>query len=340
MLRLASPVSVCSLALSLVLVAAVTSSCSFAPGPSSRSAPGAAELVSAPASNATEEDVVVVVNGRPIEREEFLRRVVEKSGSNTLRMEIVLDELVRQAAEKRGIEVTDGEVEEATESFLRGMGEDRGGLAKLESEFEARGFPLDAFRQDLRPQIRQELLRRRLIQSMRSVDDAALRKHYEETYKKKRFIVRHIAYSFLPRPGDESRETGGLKLEALGRAQRAIERVRSGHDFATLARAESDDGMTSSAGGLLPPVTEDSPMPPRFKEAIFALAPGQVTDPVENPDRPAWHVFQLVEIIPSQSYVDCIDAMRKEILEREPDGKEIASALESLQREARLEWKK
>jgi parvulin-like peptidyl-prolyl isomerase len=281
--------------------------------------------------------VVARVNDEPLTQDQFFSRLLEKAGANTTRMEIVFDELVRQEAARRGIEIRDDEVETACESVLEGMAGDRG-MAELEAEFSSRGLPLAAFRADLGPQVRRELLRRKVTQARRTIGDEELRRHYEATYKRKRFVVRHIAIGFLAGPGEDAGDSGARKLDAFERSRRVVDRVRAGHDFVTIARAESDDKLTAPQGGLLPAISEESPMPPTFKEAIFALEPGQVSEPVENPDRPAFHVFQLVEILPSQSYVDCVEAMKKELAEREPDANEISGTLAALARAARVEW--
>jgi len=150
--------------------------------------------------------------------------------------------------------------------------------------------------------------------------------------------VRHIAYGF-DAEGSSPAQEGRLRLDAYDKARRAAERVRSGHDFAEIARAESDDEMTAQQGGALPPILEDDPdLPPEFKEAIFSLEVGDVSEPVENPRTAGFHVFQLTDVLPSESWVDCIDEMREELRESEPTPAEVGRVLARLREDAVIEW--
>ena len=70
------------------------------------------------------------------------------------------------------------------------------------------------------------------------------------------------------------------KEEGLARAREALEKSRSGGDFAELA-AEYSDGPTKVKGGDLGSFPKGK-MGPAFDEAVFALEPGAVSDIVET----------------------------------------------------------
>jgi parvulin-like peptidyl-prolyl isomerase len=156
-----------------------------------------------------------------------------------------------------------------------------------------------------------------------------LRRYYQETYRFTRRRARHIAYDFRGQPGLAAEDQNRLKLEAYNRAARAADRVRKGADFASIARAESEDPVTASRGGDLGYIHEESPMDPNLKKVILALQPKEVSDPVENPNG-GYHIFQVTEVVTGESFVDCKEKMRAELVEKEPTLTEIEAALKTL----------
>ncbi|MCZ6794475.1 MAG: peptidylprolyl isomerase [Planctomycetota bacterium] len=284
------------------------------------------------------ERVAFSVNGEKVTYRDYYRRVFEKVGLKTLMVELVDEELFRQEARRLGVEVSSAEVEHAVGRFLEGMAQERGGIEKLTEFYAARGITLEELRGDLASNLKAEVLRRKVTKALRRVDDPTLREYYEKTYKRKRYFARHIAYSFQPSPGESEKDLGRLKLQAYDRAVRAAELVRGGADFATLAKMESDEPLTAPRGGDLGAISEASPLPAEFKEVIFALAPLEVSAPVENPRFAGFHVFQVTEIVASESFVTCVDEMKKELEEKEPPPEEIARAVDRLRSRARITW--
>ena len=273
--------------------------------------------------------VIVEVNGRAITRGEFYQRILRRFGSARLLAGIIKEELFIQEAERLGLQVTPPEVDAKLEEILKDMARDAGGDSELARIYEREGIRLEDLRRDLEREVPGQILVGKVTKSLRQVDEAALQKYYQETYRYTRYRTRHIAYSFLPKPGQAESEKNRLKLEAYQRAARAADRIRKGADFAALARAESEDSVTASRGGELGPIHQDSPMDPAMKKVILGLASGEVSDPVENPSG-GYHIFQVMEVIPGESYVDCKEKMRVEILEKEPDLGEIEKALMTL----------
>ena len=115
------------------------------------------------------------------------------------------------------------------------------------------------------------------------VDEADSRKYYEDHLKDYEEVTsRHILIrtkdSKVPiKPGAKDL----TDEEALAKANELHKRIVAGEDFATLAKAESDDS-TASNGGLLPPSPRGR-MVPSFDEVSFKLKPGEVSEPVKTP---------------------------------------------------------
>jgi peptidyl-prolyl cis-trans isomerase SurA len=79
-------------------------------------------------------------------------------------------------------------------------------------------------------------------------------------------------------------------------AKRRLEQLRmrivGGDDFATLARAHSDDTGTALKGGDLGWVDPGDTVPD-FEEVMDALAPGEISNPFQSPF--GWHIVQVLE---------------------------------------------
>lgn len=124
------------------------------------------------------------------------------------------------------------------------------------------------------------------------VDEAALRQRYEQ--EKKRFVAeeqRQASHILIRVPAganaaaDKAARDKAAALAAQARAP--------GADFAALARANSDDTGSKAAGGDLGFVGRGA-LAPAFEKALFAMQPGQVSDPVRTEF--GWHVILLRQV--------------------------------------------
>ncbi|HEV8376332.1 MAG TPA: peptidyl-prolyl cis-trans isomerase [Candidatus Polarisedimenticolia bacterium] len=79
---------------------------------------------------------------------------------------------------------------------------------------------------------------------------------------------------------------------AEGKARKALQRVRSGEDFAKVAKEISEDS-TASSGGDVGYFTRDQ-MVREFAEAAWGLGVGQTSDPVRSPF--GFHVIRLTDL--------------------------------------------
>lgn len=123
------------------------------------------------------------------------------------------------------------------------------------------------------------------------VDETELRDLYES--QKQRFMTeeRRRAQHILLTTSDDA---GNDDAEARIRALR--ERIEAGEDFAELAREYSQDPGSAEQGGDLGWV-EPGVMVDAFEDALYALAPGSVSEPVKTGF--GWHLIKLNEIDPS-----------------------------------------
>jgi len=107
--------------------------------------------------------------------------------------------------------------------------------------------------------------------------------------------VRVIYVAFNPAPGKTGAE-GKLPLEAEAKAK--IEDLRkqivAGADFGKLARENSDDKTSAGKDGDFGTIKHSSPYPDPIKTAVFALKPGELSEPIRQPN--GFYLIRLEEL--------------------------------------------
>jgi len=83
---------------------------------------------------------------------------------------------------------------------------------------------------------------------------------------------------------------------ALAKAQQVLAEVKSGKDFGDLARKYSADPASAKQGGDLGWAESNAYVAP-FSDALFAMQPGQISDPVKT--QYGYHIIRLDEIRPA-----------------------------------------
>jgi len=92
---------------------------------------------------------------------------------------------------------------------------------------------------------------------------------------------------------------GGKDADAvLKRASELAARARQGEDFATLAKAHSEDALSASSGGDLGFIARGD-MDASFEDALFALNKGETSAPVKT--ALGYQVVQLADVKPARS---------------------------------------
>jgi peptidyl-prolyl cis-trans isomerase D len=89
-------------------------------------------------------------------------------------------------------------------------------------------------------------------------------------------------------PGADAKQKEALQ----SRADRIAGEVRAGKDFAQLAKRESED-PSAKQGGDLGWITQGQ-MPANLDKAIFSLAKGESSSPIETPS--GWHIVKVEEV--------------------------------------------
>jgi peptidyl-prolyl cis-trans isomerase SurA len=211
-------------------------------------------------------------------------RRLEEIRSATLK-DLIEQKLVKQTADKAGIDVSDREVENAVEEVRvqNNLSEDQLLVALAGS-----GLTYREYKEQLREQIRQVKFINMEFRSKISVPDEEIEDYYrqniEEFYGPPTFRVRMILLS------GEDAELQTLRLKAVR------EGIEAGEDFAALASQYSQDGSAESGGDLGD--LGYGELDARLEEAMSVLTPGAVSPPVTGPE--GIYIMKLIERRPGE----------------------------------------
>ena len=152
-------------------------------------------------------------------------------------------------------------------------------------------------------------------QSGISVTEADEQKRYEE--KKTQFDVAKIRAIHLtftdPKAPAAQNAAPAIKVtetEARAKADDLVKQLRGGADFASIAKAQSDDKGSAEKGGEFGSIRRGDNIPQDIKNAIFALKPGDISDPVRQPN--GFYILK-VEDRTTQAFKDVQPQLAQEI---------------------------
>jgi len=143
------------------------------------------------------------------------------------------------------------------------------------------------------------------------VPEADARKYYEEHKGEyDRVTARHILLRFKGSsvPAGDKKELS--EDEALEKAKALRAKIVAGGDFAIIAKAESDDTGSGANGGVLGTFGHGQ-MVAAFDQAAFALAAGQLSEPVKSPF--GYHLI-LVDKRETKSFDEARPEIEKQLL--------------------------
>lgn len=210
---------------------------------------------------------------------EFARQVLER---------LIVEKAQIQLARENGIKVEDASIDLAEQNVARQNGID---VAELRRRLSAEGVALAQFREDLRDQLLLTRLRERELESKVRVTDLEVDQFLAQMQSGNdpasvEINLAHILVA-LPENATEAQVS-----TARARAQRVLERVRAGEDFARLAREFSDAPGAATNGGVVGLRSGDR-LPPLFFQAVAALPEGGVSEIVRS--GAGFHVLKVVE---------------------------------------------
>ena len=242
----------------------------------------------------------------------------------------IIRELLFQEALKRNVAADDALVEQAYNEARVRFKDDKAWAAMLAGQ----GLDPQSYRAELRVhQTIQKLLGQVADEARVQATDQEAMTFYESHPAVFDTGERVRASHILVRVPEGT--AAARKEELRKKADALLGRVRSGEDFATLARKSSEDPGSASKGGDLGPFGRGQ-MVPAFEQAAFSLKPGEVSGVVESPF--GFHIIKVSEKTPPRkvSFPEVKERLKQEMVQQKRQQAQ-QSFLNSLRAKARIE---
>jgi parvulin-like peptidyl-prolyl isomerase len=128
-----------------------------------------------------------------------------------------------------------------------------------------------------------------------TVTDEEVAKRYEDTkadYDTAKIRAIHLSFSDPQAIAANVSVAGGKtaldtdkkpsEAESKAKAEELVKQLRAGADFAKVAEENSDDKGSAAKGGEFGTIRRGDNIPADIKDAIFALKPGEISDPIRQ----------------------------------------------------------
>lgn len=270
-------------------------------------------------SDGVPKDAIAVVGGEAVEKEE-LDRLLEQSRANakqtrrpfpkegTPQYRQIRDQLVQYlvrraqlaaAAEERDIEISDEEIEQKRKLVVTQY---FGGSEKRYRERLAKqGVSEEQARADFEASLIQEELFKDVGKDVK-VTDREVRRYYEKNKRRYATADRREIRQIL------------VRSDQRALAQTLVDQLRSGANFAQLARRYSQDPRAKTSGGRLEIAKGDTS--PAYERVVFAAPTGRIAAPVRT--QFGWHVIEALGPVrrgKTRPYAEVKEQIRQELLQ-------------------------
>jgi peptidyl-prolyl cis-trans isomerase C len=264
----------------------------------------------------------VEANNGPIpsdRRDEILRKVLD---------ELVNYTLLKQEARARSVTATDAEVEEQL-SAMRKMAPSEEAFQKA---LKDQNMTIERLRSDARAQIAIGKMMNAQVGDAQPATDAEAKEFYEKNpdrFKQPETVrASHILVATGPQADDAAKKAARAKIDQV------LKRVKSGEDFAALAKENSDDGSGQQGGdlGFFP----KEKMVPAFADAAFALKTGETSDIVTT--QFGYHIIRLTDRKPAGMMpLDQVNAQLKQVLTEQKKQQQAQAFIAQLRQKSKVE---
>ncbi len=262
----------------------------------------------------------------PSEREEKL-----KGARKEILTQLIESKLLEQEIKKRKVEVPERDVDAAIEEIMR---ENRLSENELKRTLAKDGLTYTAYRKRIHDGLGKMRLINREIKSKLVVKEEDLRKIYQEHLKDYiEPLEVKVQQIFVPVPQGataEEREKTRKEAEIL------LEKIRTGEDFAQLARTHSS-GPEASEGGILG-FFKEKELTPELEGPAFSLKKGEVSGLIQGRD--GYHILRVLDRKGGEPklFAEVQDKIRDEKLKEESDQK-FKEWIKALKEKAYIEIK-
>lgn len=193
-----------------------------------------------------------------------------------------------QLARESGIRIDEPTIDQAEQTVAA---QNKLTVEQLRRQVQLEGMTPATLREQLRDQLLLTRLREREVEPRLRVSDAEVDQYLAEQRERSTDPASqqiHLAHLLVVVPESAAAQ----EQEALrARAQQALQRARSGEDFAALVRELSDAPDKVNGGDL--GVRSADRYPGLFVDAVKGLRPGEVSEPVRS--GAGWHLIKLLD---------------------------------------------
>lgn len=266
--------------------------------------------------------------------------------------ELIVKALLEQEAEKRGIKVTEEDINGQIESLMAQVG-GKNELAKILKQH-------DISQADFKNDVAQEIKMKRLAKDVGgvSVSDSEVKKYYDQNPDKFHYpdkvrashilieanpeaireqLLNDIRYKNLDNKALQAKVDEVMK-EREAKANEILAQVKATpDDFAKIAKENSQDKTTAINGGDLGFFAAKE-MVPEFSKAAFALKPNTMTDKLVKTQY-GYHIIKATDrMAASTQPFEKVKVNLKVYLENQKQVEVLDKLTESLKKQAKIEY--
>lgn len=266
--------------------------------------------------------------------------------------ELIVKALLNQEMQKRGIEVTNKDVDDAIKEIIDKVGSKE----QLDALLKQNGISNSQFKKDLKEEVKMKKLAKELGSS--SVSDAEAKKFYNDNISKfkhpDKVRASHILISVNPQeieevvksdPNNKNIDETAVKAKVAAEVQAKeakanqilAEAKKNPTQFAKLAKENSEDTATANKGGDLGFFAAKE-MVPEFSKAAFLMKPNTISDkPVKT--QFGYHIIMVTDrSAAGQDPFEKVKPSIKAYLENQKQIELIDKLTESLKKSAKIEY--
>ena len=199
---------------------------------------------------------------------------------------VILERLQLQMAERAGIRVDDGALNQALSGIAR---QNNMTLQQFADALRADGYDWSRFREQVRGEMVVSRLQQRSVASRVRVTDREVQRFLESETGRQMFQADfHLGHILVKVPGNASPEQVSAAQEE---AEALVRRLRDGADFAETAVSESD-GPEALEGGDLG-WREAAQWPSLFADAAIDMNKGDISEPLRS--GAGFHILKMID---------------------------------------------
>lgn len=266
--------------------------------------------------------------------------------------ELIVKALLNQEMQKRGIEVTNKDVDDAVKEIIDKVGSKE----QLDALLKQNGISNSQFKKDLKEEVKMKKLAKELGSS--NVSDAEAKKFYNDNISKfkhpDKVRASHILISVNPQeieevvksdPNNKNIDETAVKAKVAAEVQAKeakanqilAEAKKNPTQFAKLAKENSEDTATANKGGDLGFFAAKE-MVPEFSKAAFSMKPNTISDkPVKT--QFGYHIIMVTDrSAAGQDPFEKVKPSIKAYLENQKQIELIDKLTESLKKNAKIEY--